>query len=63
MYTPVVSSKTIPDSKPKWAKCFQTTKTGHKPYPLGQQIRIWLISESIPRVLTPFMIVRGRDHV
>ena len=26
MYAPVVPSKTIPDSKPKWAKCFQTKK-------------------------------------
>ena len=34
MYTPVVSSKTIPDSRPKWAKCFQTKKA-QKSYPLG----------------------------
>ena len=26
MYAPVVPSKTIPDSTPKWAKCFQTKK-------------------------------------
>ena len=26
MYAPVVPSKTIPDSRPKWAKCFQTKK-------------------------------------
>ena len=32
MYTPVVSSKTIPDSRPKWAKCFQAKKA-QKSYP------------------------------
>ena len=26
MYTPVVPSKTIPDSRPKWGKCFQTKR-------------------------------------
>ena len=34
MYTPVVPLKTIPDSRPKWVKCFQTKKA-QKPYPLG----------------------------
>ena len=34
MYAPVVPSKTIPDSRPKWGKCFQTKKA-QKPYPLG----------------------------
>ena len=63
MYAPVVSSKTIPDSKSKQAKCFHTTKTAHIPYPLGRQIRIWLKYESTPRVLTPFIVVRDRDHV
>ena len=46
MYVPVGSLKR--DSIPKWAKCFQTTRTAHKPYPLGRQIRIWLIYESTP---------------
>ena len=32
MYAPVVPSKTIPDSRPKWAKCFQTKKA-QNPYP------------------------------
>ena len=34
MYAPVVPSKTIPDSRPKWVKCFQTKKA-QKPFPLG----------------------------
>ena len=34
MYAPVVSSKTIPDSRPKWTKCFQTKKA-QKPQPFG----------------------------
>ena len=34
MYAPIVPAKTIPDSRPKWAKCFQT-KNAPKPYPLG----------------------------
>ena len=34
MYAPVVSSKTIPDSRPKWTKCFQTKKA-QKPLPFG----------------------------
>ena len=55
MYTPAVSLKTIPNSKPKLTKCFQTAKTAHKPYPLGRQIPA--------RVLTPFMSVRDQDHV
>ena len=33
MYTPVVSSKTIPDSRPKFGKCFETKKA-QKSYPL-----------------------------
>ena len=48
MYAPVGYLKTIRYSKPKWAKCFQTTKTAHKPYHVGRQIRIWLIYESTP---------------
>ena len=34
MYAPIVAAKTILDSRPKWAKCFQT-KNAPKPYPLG----------------------------
>ena len=55
MYAPVVPSKTIPDSTPKWAKCFQTKKA-QTPYPS-------IIEESTPLILTPFMIVRGQDKV
>ena len=42
--TTVAPSKTIPDSRPKWAKFnrFQT-KTVQKPYPLGRHIPVWLI--------------------
>ena len=32
MYAPVVPLKTIPDSRTKWAKCFQTKKA-QTPYP------------------------------
>ena len=31
MYVPVVPSKTIPDSRPKWVKCFQTKKDQKTP--------------------------------
>ena len=34
MYAPVVPAKNIPDSRPKWAKCFQT-KNAQKPHPLA----------------------------
>ena len=45
-YTPIVPSKTIPDSRPKWAKFIYThsqTKKAQKPYPLGWHIPIWLM--------------------
>ena len=55
MYAPVVPSKTIPDSTPKWAKCFQTKKA-QNPYPS-------LIQGSTPLILIPFMIVGDGDKV
>ena len=47
MYAPVVPSKTIPDSRPKWGKSFQTKKA-QKPLPFGRYIPIWLILGSTP---------------
>ena len=44
MYAPVVPSKTIPDSRPKWGKCFQTKKA-QKPYPLGNTYLMAYIRE------------------
>ena len=42
-YTPVVPSKTILDSIPKWAKCVLfETKKAQKPYLLGRHAPIWL---------------------
>ena len=35
MYAPVVPLKTIPDSRTKWAKCFQTKKA-QKPSVYGK---------------------------
>ena len=43
-YTPIVPLKTIPDSRPKWAKFIYThsqTKKAQKLYPLGWHIPIW----------------------
>ena len=55
MYAPVVPSKTIPDSRPKWAKCFQTKKA-QTPYPSIKE-------GSTTLILTLFMIVRDQDKV
>ena len=55
MYVPVVPSKTIPYSTPKWAKCFQTKKV-QTPYPS-------IIEGSATLILTPFMIVTDQDKV
>ena len=56
-YTPIVPSKTIPDSRPKWAKFIYThsqTKKAQKPYPLGWHIPIWRMWGSTPPPLTPY---------
>ena len=41
-YASVVPSKTIPDSRPKWAKCIPVfrpkIKEAQTPYPLGQHV-------------------------
>ena len=49
MFQPVISSKPLPHSRPKWPQSpgnaytrFQT-KTALKPYPLGWHIPTWLI--------------------
>ena len=55
MYAPVVPSKTIPNSRLKWAKCFQTKKVQNPYLPLYKGVP--------PLILTPFMIVRDRDKV
>ena len=61
MYAPVVPAKTIPDSRPKWAKYFQT-KNAQNPTLWAVHTYMAYIRE-YPRVLTPFMIVRDRDQV
>ena len=56
-YTPIVPSKTIPDSRPKWAKFIYTlsqTKKAQKPYPLGWHIPILRMWGSNPPPLTPY---------
>ena len=43
---PIVPSKPIPDSRPKWVQCMYTrfqTKTAQKPYPMVRHIPIQLI--------------------
>ena len=57
MYAPVVPSKTIPDSRPKWVKCFQTKKA-QKPFPWGNTYLYGLYKGVLALVLTPFIIVR-----
>ena len=58
MYAPVVPSKTIPDFRPKWAKCFQTKRPKTPTLPLYTAV-----PPPPPLILTPFMIVRDRGCV
>ena len=52
MYAPVVPSKTIPDSRPRWVKCFQTKKA-QKPYPLGNTY-LYGLYKGVPLRPDPF---------
>ena len=50
MYAPVVPAKNTPDSRPKWAKCFQT-KNAQKPGAVHTYIAY---IREYPQVPTPF---------